>query len=67
MTGGAVFDYIAGELRRGPRWLTDNGFEWLTRFIIEPRRLWKRYFLGNPLFLWRIFRQRLGLLHFYEL
>lgn len=55
LNGGAVFDYISGELRRAPRWMTDNGFEWLGRLIIEPRRLWKRYIIGNPLFFWRIF------------
>jgi len=62
ITGGAVFDYISGELRRGPRFLTDNGFEWLARLLIDPRRLWKRYILGNPLFLWRVLKQRFGYL-----
>jgi N-acetylglucosaminyldiphosphoundecaprenol N-acetyl-beta-D-mannosaminyltransferase len=62
LTGGAVFDYISGELIRGPRWMTDHGLEWLARLIIEPRRLWKRYIVGNPLFLWRILLQRFGLL-----
>ncbi len=62
MTGGAVFDYVSGELRRAPQWMTDNGLEWLGRLLIEPRRLWKRYLLGNPLFLWRVFKQRLGLM-----
>ena len=59
LTGGAVFDYVSGEVRRGPRVLTDNGFEWLARFLIEPRRLWERYLVGNPLFLWRVLLQRL--------
>ena len=54
LTGGAVFDYVSGELNRAPRWMTDCGFEWLGRLIIEPRRLWKRYLIGNPLFFWRI-------------
>lgn len=62
LTGGAVFDYISGELRRAPRWMTDHGLEWLGRLIIEPRRLWKRYLIGNPLFIWRVLKQRLGLL-----
>jgi N-acetylglucosaminyldiphosphoundecaprenol N-acetyl-beta-D-mannosaminyltransferase len=52
---GAIFDYLSGEVWRGPRWLTDHGFEWLSRLVIEPRRLWKRYLIGNPLFVWRIF------------
>jgi len=62
LTGGAVFDYISGNLRRPPRWMTDHGLEWLGRLVIEPRRLWQRYILGNPLFLWRVLKQRLGIL-----
>lgn len=61
LTGGAVFDYISGETRRAPRWMTENGLEWLGRLLIEPRRLWKRYVIGNPLFFWRILRERFGL------
>jgi N-acetylglucosaminyldiphosphoundecaprenol N-acetyl-beta-D-mannosaminyltransferase len=64
LTGGAVFDYISGELQRGPHWMTDNGLEWLFRLMVEPRRLWRRYLIGNPLFLWRVLQQRLGLLRF---
>ncbi len=60
LTGGAAFDYISGGLRRAPRWLTDHSLEWLGRFIIEPRRLWKRYLVGNPLFLCRVLKQRFG-------
>lgn len=60
LTGGAVFDYVSGELRRGPHLLTDNGFEWLARLFIEPGRLWRRYVFGNPLFLLRVVRQRLN-------
>ena len=59
LTGGAVFDYVSGKLERGPQWMTNNSFEWFARLIIEPRRLWKRYILGNPLFLYRILKQRL--------
>lgn len=59
LTGGAVFDYISGSTRRGPRWMTNNGLEWLARLLIEPRRLWRRYLLGNPLFVWRVLRQRI--------
>jgi N-acetylglucosaminyldiphosphoundecaprenol N-acetyl-beta-D-mannosaminyltransferase len=58
-TCGALFDYISGALRRSPQWLNDHGMEWLGRLIIEPRRLWRRYLIGNPLFLWRVVRQRL--------
>lgn len=52
---GAFFDYYTGEVRRAPRWVTDHGLEWLARLIIEPRRLWQRYVIGIPVFLWRIF------------
>jgi N-acetylglucosaminyldiphosphoundecaprenol N-acetyl-beta-D-mannosaminyltransferase len=60
LTGGAVFDYVSGRLRRGPRLLISNGFEWLARLLVEPRRLWRRYLIGNPLFLLRVVQQRLG-------
>ncbi len=60
LTGGAVFDYLSGELQRAPRWMTSHGLEWLGRLLIEPRRLWRRYLVGNPLFLARVMRQRLG-------
>ena len=59
ITLGAIFDYVSGELRRGPRFLTDNGFEWLARLFIEPRRLWRRYVVGNPVFLTRVLVHRL--------
>jgi len=58
LTCGALFDYVSGELRRSPKWLNDHGLEWLGRLIIEPRRLWRRYLIGNPLFLWRVLKQR---------
>jgi hypothetical protein len=44
-----------------PPWRTDHGQEWLGRLIIEPRRLWRRYLIGNPLFLWRVLKQRFAL------
>ncbi len=59
---GAAIDYLAGEVVRAPRWMTDRGLEWLGRLVIEPRRLWRRYLIGNPLFFFRIIKQRLGLL-----
>ena len=64
LTGGAVFDYVSGRLRRGPRLLTESGFEWLARLLIEPRRLWRRYIVGNPLFLLRVLNQRLSRAHY---
>lgn len=58
LTGGAILDYVSGRTPRGPTWLTRTGFEWLARLLIEPRRLWRRYLIGNPLFVWRVLRQR---------
>jgi N-acetylglucosaminyldiphosphoundecaprenol N-acetyl-beta-D-mannosaminyltransferase len=57
LSGGAVFDYASRRVRRGPPILTEHGFEWLARFLREPRRLWRRYLLGNPMFLLRVMRQ----------
>jgi len=54
---GALFDFVTDRIPRGPRLLTDNGLEWLCRFAAEPRKLWRRYLIGNPRFLWRIARQ----------
>ena len=62
MTGGAVFDYISGNLERGPTILVENGFEWLGRFIVEPRRLWKRYIFGNLLFIIRLIFQKFNII-----
>jgi N-acetylglucosaminyldiphosphoundecaprenol N-acetyl-beta-D-mannosaminyltransferase len=59
---GAMFDYLSGSVPRGPRWMTDHGLEWLSRLAIEPRRLWKRYLIGIPVFFVRVLKQRLGLL-----
>ena len=57
---GATFDYVAGHIRRGPEWLTSHGFEWLTRLVVEPRRLWRRYLVGLPEFAFLVARQRLA-------
>jgi N-acetylglucosaminyldiphosphoundecaprenol N-acetyl-beta-D-mannosaminyltransferase len=58
LTGGACFDYVAGRTPRGPRWMVDHGLEWLCRLWTEPLRLWRRYIVGNPLFILRVLRQR---------
>lgn len=50
---GALFEYDGGSMSRCPDWMGRNGFEWLYRLWIEPRRLWKRYLIGNPRFLLR--------------
>jgi N-acetylglucosaminyldiphosphoundecaprenol N-acetyl-beta-D-mannosaminyltransferase len=48
---GAAFDFLAGNVRRAPRWMQLAGLEWLHRFCCEPRRLWRRYLVTNTLFL----------------
>lgn len=48
---GAAFDFSAGTKKEAPKWISSLGFEWLYRFISEPRRLWKRYLVGNIVFL----------------
>jgi N-acetylglucosaminyldiphosphoundecaprenol N-acetyl-beta-D-mannosaminyltransferase len=58
-TVGAAFDYLSGTLKRAPTWMTDHSMEWFGRMLIEPKRLWRRYVIGNPLFLLRMIRQRL--------
>jgi N-acetylglucosaminyldiphosphoundecaprenol N-acetyl-beta-D-mannosaminyltransferase len=57
---GAAFDFHAGVLPQAPRLLQNAGLEWLFRLVCEPRRLWKRYLLLNPLFIWHFTRQGLG-------
>lgn len=49
---GAAFDYHAGMKRMAPHWMQRSGLEWLFRLASEPRRLWRRYFYTNSLFLW---------------
>ena len=49
---GAAFDMFAGTTGNAPAWLRDRGLEWAYRLITEPRRLWRRYLIGNPRFLW---------------
>ena len=51
---GAFFDFTAGSVRRAPAWMNRLGIEWLWRLAQEPRRMWRRYVVGNPLFLWRV-------------
>ena len=52
---GAAFDFIAGVKPRAPRWMQVLGFEWLFRLCCEPRRLWRRYLIGNTQFLGLLF------------
>ncbi|MBE9028808.1 WecB/TagA/CpsF family glycosyltransferase [filamentous cyanobacterium LEGE 11480] len=61
---GACLDFYTGSVARGPQWMTNFGLEWLSRLVVEPKRLWRRYLIGNPLFYSRVLvdvvRHRLG-------
>ncbi len=58
--GGSV-DYEAGTLKRPAAWITDAGFEWFYRLVLEPRTRWHRYLVHQPPVLWHLLRQRLGI------
>jgi N-acetylglucosaminyldiphosphoundecaprenol N-acetyl-beta-D-mannosaminyltransferase len=49
---GAAFDFVAGTVREAPRWMQRAGLEWAFRLASEPKRLWRRYLLGNAQFIW---------------
>ncbi len=55
---GGSFDVIAGFTRRAPVWMQNTGLEWFYRFIQEPRRMWKRYLIGNSRFMMLVFREK---------
>lgn len=55
-TIGAVFDFFAGTVKRAPVWWQKHSLEWLYRLLKEPRRMWRRYIIGNTKFLWNIWR-----------
>lgn len=57
---GALFDFQAGKVNRAPQWMRKMRIEWMYRLMLEPARLWQRYLVGNPLFLWRILKSRLS-------
>ena len=56
-TIGAVFDFFAGTVERAPIWWQNHGLEWLYRLIKEPKRMWRRYIIGNSLFLWNMTKE----------
>lgn len=58
---GAAFDFHTGRIVESPAWMKRAGLQWLHRLTQDPRRLWRRYLLNNPAFIWQIFLQYLGL------
>lgn len=55
---GAVFDFFAGTVERAPMWWQEHSLEWLYRLIKEPKRMWRRYIIGNVLFLLNIAKEK---------
>lgn len=61
---GVSFELVAGMVKRAPVLMQRTGLEWLFRLGVEPKRLWQRYIIGNPLFIWLVLKQKLGLSKF---
>lgn len=57
-TIGAVFDFYAGTAKRAPLWWQQHSLEWLYRLLTEPRRMWRRYIIGNVLFIHNILKEK---------
>lgn len=57
---GAFFDFSAENVKRAPAWMNNAGVEWVFRLLQEPKRLWRRYVVGNPVFLVRVLKERLS-------
>ena len=55
---GGVFDILANVTKRAPRWMQNSGLEWLYRFLQEPRRMWRRYLIGNIQFVWIVIKEK---------
>lgn len=62
---GAAFDFLSGNKKEAPKWIQDIYLEWLFRLASDPHRLWQRYFMNNPRFIWHFIRQWLFAKKFY--
>ena len=58
---GGTFDVISGYTKRAPVWMQKMGLEWFFRFIQEPRRMWRRYLIGNTNFIWLVVKEKIKL------
>ncbi len=56
---GAVFDFYAGTVQRAPQWVIKMGMEWFYRLVKEPKRMWRRYLIGNIKFIWAVINEKL--------
>jgi N-acetylglucosaminyldiphosphoundecaprenol N-acetyl-beta-D-mannosaminyltransferase len=61
---GAAFDLNSGRIRQAPSWMREHGLEWAYRLLREPKRLWRRYLIYGPEFLWRVASELSGLRKF---
>jgi N-acetylglucosaminyldiphosphoundecaprenol N-acetyl-beta-D-mannosaminyltransferase len=57
---GGSFDVVAGIVKRAPLWMQNYGLEWFYRFVQEPKRMWRRYLVGNSKFILLVLREKLG-------
>ena len=55
---GGSFDVVSGLTKRAPVWMQDAGLEWFYRFLQEPKRMWKRYLVGNSKFIWLVLKEK---------
>ena len=58
---GAVFDFYAGNINRAPKWMIKIGMEWSYRLFKEPKRMWRRYLIGNTKFLWYVLKEKIAI------
>ena len=58
---GGSFDVVSGLVKRAPIWMQKAGLEWFYRFAQEPKRMWKRYLIGNSKFIWLVFKERFNI------
>ena len=56
---GGSFDVVSGFVKRAPKWMQKSGLEWFYRVIQEPRRMWKRYLIGNSVFIYLVFKEKI--------
>jgi N-acetylglucosaminyldiphosphoundecaprenol N-acetyl-beta-D-mannosaminyltransferase len=61
---GAAFDFLSGTVSQAPRWMQRSGLEWVHRLGTDPRRLWRRYLVDNPWFVWDVALQMAGIKKF---
>jgi len=57
---GGMFDILSGSFKKAPGWMREMGLEWLYRLYQEPKRLWRRYLIGNFIFIYRVLRWKVG-------